>query len=219
MILLSSASLKLSSLHFKTKANHMNSLFAFSPPLKPLCLFFVQLCFITNSSKGTRQSQALLATCLHSGTFLYLSFWPEDGGDVLLKRRLTFNGLHCVVAQKVWSWHALAFRIPIGNTVHLFWSRLCAIERATSYGPFRRRIRVQNRQVSYCSTAPPRTAKSFTVRRWVAEGSQLAVARVIVFSVVTCRQYKFDYRGTFIYYLLLLFTKENSFSNIFTILI
>jgi hypothetical protein len=33
--------------------------------------------------------------------FLSLFFKPEDGGDVSLKRRLTFNGLHSVISQKI----------------------------------------------------------------------------------------------------------------------
>jgi hypothetical protein len=36
-----------------------------------------------------------------AGFLLGLFFDPEDGGDVPKKRRLTFNGLHSVIAQKI----------------------------------------------------------------------------------------------------------------------
>jgi hypothetical protein len=41
-----------------------------------------------------------LATCFHAGILLGL-FDLEDGGDVPLKRRLTLNGLHGVISQKI----------------------------------------------------------------------------------------------------------------------
>jgi hypothetical protein len=41
-----------------------------------------------------------LATCFHTDVFRDL-FDPEDGGDVPPKRRLTFNGLHGVIYQKI----------------------------------------------------------------------------------------------------------------------
>jgi hypothetical protein len=44
---------------------------------------------------------ALLATYFHAGFLLGIFFDPEDGGDVPPKRRLTFNGLHGVISQKI----------------------------------------------------------------------------------------------------------------------
>jgi hypothetical protein len=50
--------------------------------------------------QGQRISWATeLVTCSHTGFLLGLFFDPEDGGDVPLKRRLTFNGLHGVISQ------------------------------------------------------------------------------------------------------------------------
>jgi hypothetical protein len=44
----------------------------------------------------------LLATCFHAGLFLGLLFNLEGGGDInLLKRLLTFNGLHGVISQEI----------------------------------------------------------------------------------------------------------------------
>jgi hypothetical protein len=43
-----------------------------------------------------------LATCFHTGYLLGLYFDPEDGGrHVSPNRRLTFNRLHGVLAQKM----------------------------------------------------------------------------------------------------------------------
>jgi hypothetical protein len=44
----------------------------------------------------------LQSTCFHAGFLLALFFDPEDGGDyVPPKHRLTFNGLHGVISQKI----------------------------------------------------------------------------------------------------------------------
>jgi hypothetical protein len=47
------------------------------------------------------ESQPTLATCFHDGFLIGLFFDPEDGGDVLPKCQLTFNGLHGVISQKI----------------------------------------------------------------------------------------------------------------------
>jgi hypothetical protein len=41
-----------------------------------------------------------LVSCFHAGISLGL-FDPEDGGDVLSKRRLTSGGLHGVITQMI----------------------------------------------------------------------------------------------------------------------
>jgi hypothetical protein len=43
----------------------------------------------------------ILATCFHAAFLLDLFFDPEDGGDVSLKRRLTFNEIHGVLSRKI----------------------------------------------------------------------------------------------------------------------
>jgi hypothetical protein len=43
----------------------------------------------------------LLATCFHAGFLPNLFLYPEDGGDVPPKRRLTLNGLHGGISQKI----------------------------------------------------------------------------------------------------------------------
>jgi hypothetical protein len=54
-------------------------------------------------SGGTypRHLQVEIATCFQAGFLLSLFFDPEDGGNVPLKRQLTFNGLHSVISQKI----------------------------------------------------------------------------------------------------------------------
>jgi hypothetical protein len=47
------------------------------------------------------QGESLFITCFHAGFLLSLFFDPEDGGDVLPKRRSTFNGRHGVLSQKM----------------------------------------------------------------------------------------------------------------------
>jgi hypothetical protein len=46
---------------------------------------------------GGKQNRAPLLLCFLLGLF----FDPEDGGDMFPKRRLTFNGLHGVISQKI----------------------------------------------------------------------------------------------------------------------
>jgi hypothetical protein len=50
---------------------------------------------------GSTRAEPLLATRFHAGFLLGLFFDPEDGGDVTPKRRLTLNGLHDVIPQKI----------------------------------------------------------------------------------------------------------------------
>jgi hypothetical protein len=44
---------------------------------------------------------SLLAACFRDGTWFGLFFDLDDEGDVPPKRRLTFNGLHGVISQKI----------------------------------------------------------------------------------------------------------------------
>jgi hypothetical protein len=44
----------------------------------------------------------LFVTCFHAGFLHGLIFDPEDGGDMFLRKlRMTFNGLHGVISQKI----------------------------------------------------------------------------------------------------------------------
>jgi hypothetical protein len=47
-------------------------------------------------------------------------FYPEDGGDVSPKRRLTFNGLHDVISQKIIVFITTALRTSNRNNEVLF---------------------------------------------------------------------------------------------------
>jgi hypothetical protein len=43
----------------------------------------------------------IVCTYFHAGFLLSLFFDPEDGGDVPLKLRLNFTGLHGVISQAI----------------------------------------------------------------------------------------------------------------------
>jgi hypothetical protein len=110
------------------------------------------------------------------------------------------------VAQEVCSWHALAFRIPQWQHCALVLIQIVCNKNDNVVWAFQAPYSCPkpsgflslNRRLT-SSSSPSPTAKCFTVRRWVAVGSQLAVARGTVFSVATCCQHKCDQRGTFIY--------------------
>jgi hypothetical protein len=56
---------------------------------------------ILRVEKIIQQETSVLATCFYAGFLLNYFFDPEDEGDVPPKRRLTLNGLHDVISQKL----------------------------------------------------------------------------------------------------------------------
>jgi hypothetical protein len=56
--------------------------------------------------------QAVLDTCFHAGSLFALFFDPDDADDMFPpERRLTFNGLHGVISQKIEAFITTALRI------------------------------------------------------------------------------------------------------------
>jgi hypothetical protein len=127
-----------------------------------------------------------LPPVFHAGIPLGLLFDPEDGGDVPPKLRLTFNGLHGVVSQKIVLFTCTG--VDVSEWRHTTFASIQIVynKGVMSYRPIRRHIHIEHPS-GFVSLNRRRTpSEVFCCSPWDAEGNRLAVALVIVFSVFTC---------------------------------